>query len=734
MPLGISSAATAAPSSGMAPSIIPSQGVQPGAVSPAQHSAVLQLSLLPNEILVHIAGYLRRNDALAFSRGSLAIFAALRRDVVDPLRLGVRIRWVNSPTAMHAAIQAVLSAPAQWRRALFHALAQRAEAMHPQFQEASHQLLAPYREAPAKPWWDALYEPADPARARVGMPDGHGELLNRVLAARPQARVRLLLSWFEARGTPPPPVSEWARIVSALPTNRRGEVLQVMARDMPDVENEYDQAQAIVLAAVRESAGPEGPVEADQADVLERLAWRLVWGCGRSDVARVAESWDAIFSLARRLPLQSQPKVLARLTEFVHREDAEVANVDRLHRRWPPFIDYVCSHIAGADVVTILGKLAEHNAEIEDDSMEEPVRKAILQAAATLPGEWRAALMAQVILQGPYDLPETVALWDDAFLTSTSVSDASAQAVYGGLAKAIEPLPDAFQDSRWHELVQRVETTVSPGALLPVLLAIANHGLASLAPERLAVLTRIGTRLPVQDRSHFAATMVRAMRRVTPLTWRLQITELADLPRHARLALARQLASLLFHYPANDVFAQASEEIAPDPGELLCARMPRTLAGALDTLSEILTLLPLADRGTVLLALSPMNGRDSQQPMPWSLPRVHWLLAEVLKLAPLQHHGIGVVANVLRVVALQCPSEADASALLPQLEAAVQALPADTHASPLFMLSSLMQRLLQNDKPAHDRWTASLAALPVGDREAAFANGTGSRKRKGAPE
>lgn len=733
MPLGISSSATAAPSSAMSPSTIPSQAVQPGTASPAQHSAVLQLSLLPNEILVHIAGYLRRNDALAFSRSSRAIFAALRRDVVDPLRLGVRIRWVNSPTAMQAAVQDVLNAPAQWRRALFHALAQRTEAMHPQFQEASHRLLAPYREAPAKPWWDELYEPADPARACVGKPDGHGELLNRVLASAPQARVRLLLSWFEAHGTPSPPVREWARIVSALPTNRRGEVLEVMARDMPDVENEYDQAQAIVLEAVRESAGPEGPVRADQADVLERLAWRLVWGCG-PDVARVAESWDAVFSLARRLPLQSQPKVLAQLTEFVHREDAEVANVDRLHPRWPPFIHYVCSQFAGADVVMILGKLAEHNAEAEDDSMEEPVRKAILQAAATLPGEWRAALMAQVILQGPYDLPETVALWDDAFLTSAPVSDAHAAAVYGGLAQSIEQLPDALQDSRWHELAQRVETTMSPSAMLPVLLAITNHGLASLAPERLAVLTRIGTRLPVQDRSHFAATMVRAMRPVTPQTWRLQIAELEDLPRHARLAPARQLASLLFHYPANDAFPPASEEIARDPGELLCARMPRTLAEALDILSEMLTLLPLADRGTVLLALSPMNGRDSHQPMPWSLPRVHWLLAEVLKLAPLQHHGIGVVANVLRVVALQCPSEADASALLPQLESAVQALPADTRASPLFMLSSLMRRLLQNDKPAHDRWTASLAALPDGDREAAIASGRGSRKRKGAPE
>ncbi|MBO4122507.1 hypothetical protein J5T34_17405 [Cupriavidus gilardii] len=568
----------------------------------------------------------------------------------------------------------------------------------------------------------------------MGKPEGHGELVTRVLAAPPQARVRLLLSWFGTKDTPAPPVSEWARIVAALPTNRRGQVLERMADNMPDGENEYDQAQAIVLGAVRESTGPHGELPADHADVLERLAEQLVWGAHRSDAARLGKSWYTIFSLSRRLPLQSQPKVFAQLTEFVHREDADVANVDRLHPRWPLFIDYVRSHFPGGDIVMILGKLAEDNAEIEDDRLEEPVRNAILQAAATLPGECRAALIAQVIRHGPYYLPETVALWEDAFLASNSVSDANAATVYGDLANGIYHLPEAIQNAHWHALAERVETTVNPGAMLPVLLAITEHNPAFLGPEWLAGLTRIGTRLPVQDRSAFFARMVNAMRPFTPPTWRAQITELDDLPRQARLPLARKLAELLFHYPADGSFDLASDDVAADPTGPLCARMPRTLTDALDTLAEILTLLPLADRGTVLLAFSRMHNRHSQQPLPWSLPRVQWLLAEVLKLVPLQHQGVGVVANVLSVVAHRCPNEAHARALLPRLEDAVRALPADARASPTFMLGFLIQRLLQNDKPAHDRWTASLAALPEGDREAAIASGRGARKRKGAPE
>ncbi|MBO4122508.1 hypothetical protein J5T34_17410 [Cupriavidus gilardii] len=152
MPLSMSSSATTAPSGPMPRSTIPSQAGQPSIAPTAQHRAVLQLSLLPNEIMVHIAGYLHPNDALAFSRSSPAIFEALRRDVVDPVRLGARIRWINGPSALHAAILDVLAAPAQRRRALFDALAQRTEAMHVQFQEASRQLLAPYLAAPARPW------------------------------------------------------------------------------------------------------------------------------------------------------------------------------------------------------------------------------------------------------------------------------------------------------------------------------------------------------------------------------------------------------------------------------------------------------------------------------------------------------------------------------------------------------------------------------------------------------
>lgn len=701
----------------------------------------LRLELLPTEILVRIAGYLRPNAALALGRACWPIFEALRRDVIEPLRLGERIRWINSLTGVQGAIRGVLAAPADSRPALFHAVAQRAQALHPLLTEPSGELLARQLQACARPWWDELYAAEDPARERLAQArsctEAHGELLERVLASPPETRVRLLLRWFGTAGTPLPTVGQWSRIVSALPPNARGRMLALMANGIPKQEAEYAHAQAIVLAAVRNSAAAGMPLPEDHANVLANLAKRLVWDAPRDQAARLAQAWDEIESLTRRLPLPAQRNVLAELTEFVHRDDADPADRPaQLATRWQAFIGYVGSHLPPADVAMILGRLAEHNRledyglddddEAEANQLERPIREAIAQAAQALPGEWRVTLLARVLRYTPPDDPGMAARWDQVFVAAAAVPPEHAVAVYSDLANVVACLPIDIQENRWHALAHCAETAVNPGAMLPVLLELASHGLAPLPPQRHAALVRIGVRLPVEERGRLSAAMA-TTRDITPHRWRMQIAELEDLPRAARRMLASKLATVLFDYPAQGVFVQASDDVAADPGELLCARMPRTLAEALNALSEMLTLLPLAHRGAVLLSLSPMQGRWGAEQ--WSVPRARWLLEEALKLAPLQHHGIGIVANVLRAVALRCRNEADARALLPLLESAVRALPADARASSSFMLSSLIERLLK-DQPSRDRWLAEMWALPAED----VAVATGSRKRKGAPQ
>jgi hypothetical protein len=730
MPLDTSISLSARPCQTTPPEVVPTATAPSGVM----RTHDFRLALLPSEILVHIAGYLRPNDALAFGRACSPIFDALRRDVIEPLRLGERIRWINSMTGIQAGIRGALAAPADRRRPLFHALACRVQALHPLLQDPSRRLLAPYGEAPAKPWWDELYAATDPARERLGQArgqaDGHGELLTRVLSLPPQARVRLLLQWFDKAEPPLPPVSEWGRVVSALPPDARGKVLALMAEDLPE-NDEYFEGRATILAAVRASTDPGAPVPADHADVLMQLADRLVRGIPHWEPAWFAQSWSELDLLARGLPLQSQPKVLAQLAECVHRDDINTENkAVEPHPRWQEFIGYVGSHFPPHDVAKILGRLAGHNGEAEDETLERSVREAIVQAARALPGESRASLLVQVVRSSPHDLPELVQLWDEAFLASASVSRENAAALYGELARTVDCLPRDIQDTRWHALAQRIDTAMSGDAMLPVLLDLAMHGLKPLAPQRREALAAIGRRMPAQDRGSLSAALVET-RHITPHTWRMQMIELEELPRAARLAPAIQLAGQLFHYPADGAFAPVSGELAADPGGLLCARMPRTLAEALNTLSEMLTLLPLAHRGTVLLGLSSMRHRSSAQPIPWSLPRARWLLEEALKLAPLQHHGIGVVANVLSVVTQRCPNEADARSLLPLLESAVRALPADARASSLLILSSLTNRLAKDGVPI-DRWIAYVSALPAEDRDAVRA--ALSRKRKDAPE
>jgi hypothetical protein len=731
MPLDSSTFSSARPSGSPSNSVIPIATVP----APGEAADALRLVMMPTEILIRISSFLRPNDALALSRGCWTIFQALHRDVVEPLRLGGRIRWVNSLTGMQAAIRDVLAAPADRRGSLFDALYKRVEALHPDLQGPSRQQLAPYREAPPKHWWDELYAPTDPARERLGwahrIADCHGELLDRVLASSPQARVRLLLWWFGEARTPSPPVSEWGRIVSALPPNGRGKVLALMARQMPP-RGEYGEPTAILLAAVRKVANPDAPVPADHADVLKELAGRLLnsryW-----QPTRFAENWTAIDELARRLPLQSQPKVLAELAKHVPRHG--VASPDQPARPRPrgqEFIEYVCAHFPPSDVVMILATFGEHTCEAQyedvDDDVERPIREAILHAAQGLPIEWRATLLARFAQKNPHSLGHEVELWDDAFLASASVPQPNAAALYRALAAAVHCLDRDVQDNRWHALVQRVETAVNPDAMLPILLELADNGRSPLEPGRHAALAAIAPRLPTQDRGLLSAAMVPLDHAdITPQRWRMQMTELEHLPPMVLHASAELLASLLFDAPDDGAFAPASDELAPSPEALHSARMPRTLGEALGTVSKILTLLPPAHRGAVLLKLSPMRSRWTSQPIPWSLTRARWLLEEALKLAPLQHHGIGVVANVSSVVAQRCPNEADARSLLPLLERAVHALPAEARASPLFFLGSLIERLL-NDPSSRDGWVAELSAIPAED--AAVAIGLG--KRQGA--
>lgn len=693
----------------------------------------VRLDELPPEIVLRVAQYLSPRKALALGAACHGIFDMLRTDVIDPLRLRGRIRWVSSLSAFEAALSTVRLAPKAHRDALFGMLGQRLSVLPDPLREPARIALRPdiASATPSAPNAGYARHPAWLQLVQSGIADDPEGLLPHILASPPDTRSRLLETWLESLTPPPPPVRMWAQILDAVPAPAQARILARMAREIS--AGEFGEGMQTVIAAVHASVEWDGVLPADHADVLVLLAEQLVWNSSSEAPATLGQFWDQVFALARRLPLPVQPDVMSGLTGLVHLDDVP-STVDPAAQpgpRWSGFIEYVCVHFAPAQVHQILGDLARSSALAEDGGPvpgAAPLSRALSKAAAALPETWRAKMLATILDSSPADKQATLALWDNAFRDSEFVAASIAAPLYVSLA-AIQNLPGAHQAARWEALCQRLGQYADIAPLMPAMVELAEVPIGARSIERRAMLLRIGSRLPAKSRGRLAVAMT-LTRDITPALWRAQVMELEDLPRHVRHRAAKSLCITLFRYGAEAGAFQLTspQRFLPDPNGLAAAEFPRTAAEALNRLSDILVLLPLADRGRELLSLSQQaTGHGTFSTLPWSAARLNWLLHEVCKLAPLHHHGIDVVTNVARSAARRCPSEAEALAVLPALRGAVAALPVEARVSALFYLTAMAQRLV-TDKAALGTVNELWAGLPEADLVPLR-----SRKRKEPP-
>lgn len=715
----------------LSPSTPPaSSGGAQATLNAGHQSHVLRIDNFPPEIVVRIAQYLRPNDALALSNASRGMFHALGYDIVAPLRLAERIQWVNSASGFLAALSEVKVASPDQRRGLFRLLKGRIDALHPQLREAARSAFQPHEEPPVKPLRIEIPGADELKSMRQNGAHDEGALLDKVLASPPDLQARLLRVWFASHGSGllAPSVDAWPRILQASLPSARGKVLAMMANCHCEGE-----AFEMLLCAARDATDEHGRLPADHAGVLEALASAL--STSRNlEPERRGQLWDEVFSLALLLPLDAQPKVMSELTELLHQDGSEPPNDDATTPppRWNKFIVYVSSSLAAEDAAGILGKLAKNNVldawdEEDTDPHIIPIVYALYTAAQTLPEKWCARLLADVVDGHPDDTQITIALWDGAFHASEAVGPSAAMPLYEKLAEVIGRLPDGMlQEARWDALCQRIGTSAEAPSHLLCLMRLASLDVGKRSLTRRALLARIGKGLPPEDRARLCTAMT-VTRAITPALWRAQVMEMAELPTHVRQTPATLLAQVLFRYPGTDgLFEATAQEFAPGPGDFVCAQFPRDPVDALNKLSDILCLLPLAHRGALLLRLSTMERDLSGTPMPWSEGRVRWLLGEVLKLAPIRHHGIGVVTNVAKGAALTCPTEADVRAILPRLQTAVRWLPVEARASAFMYLGALTQRFRQDQQ-----WVYAEATFLPPEDQAALAP---TRKRKDAPE
>ncbi|MGY8525716.1 hypothetical protein [Paracidovorax citrulli] len=598
------------------------------ASQPVDHPGI-RLDALPPEILVHIGDYLPRNDVLSVSRGNRTVRDAVYRDLIQPLRLEERIRWINSLSEIHATLPQVLAEPRDRRARLLGKLEKRANALHPRLRGPALEALQPH--------------------------------------------------------------------------------LSIRAAHLPEEQHKpHDWT------------------------VLEQLACRVGWDEPDRDPATRTRSFDETLVLACRLPVERQGKVLAALARCMTWKTLRHSDGDQdtLAPRLARFVDHVRSNLPPADGAGVLGDLAWCG-DAGDDPLDRPLRAALLAAAQGLPDAACARLLGAIVGSHPSPSPALGPLWLAAFEAAATVAHVDAAPLYEALASRRAELPEDIQERCWHALARRLDEASDLEAMLPALLGLADVQ-SRMLPDRRAELLRIGRRLPARQRATLGAAMV-VKKGITPTLWRTQVLELAELPERIRLRQARKLIGLLWHYQSNGAFAAVNPDVNADeqwedgdPAGLAVARFPRGPNDARRKASDLLGLLPLMDRGTILLHLLTAYERRAPGPAPgnWDRPYVQWLLEEALKLAPFRHNGINILTGLCRVVASECPNKLEARLIAPMLITAVRhLLPAENRACALFHFHSLMDRLHMASAVS---WGEHLATLPAMDAAAANPN---KRKR-----
>lgn len=693
---------------------------------------VLRLTDLPSEILLQIARCLKRSEALLFSETARGILAALKVDIVDPVRLGGSIRWVTGLSRFQCALAAIMGAPGPCQRRLLKRLAERVSALPEHLRNAACDLLQPHRSllAPSRARTQRHRPDGEWRRLRQsGAADDPDALLDRVLSLAPDAHLPVLAAWSASCSVASPAISAWNRILDATPPPARGQALLTMTADFPSWD-QCEHAVQTIIAAVRQGLDTVGAVAEDYAAALAQEASRLPGYERWLSEKPLVQYWDEIFDLACRFPLPVQVQILSALTRTLDRDGPPKEGASpQAVPRWRRFIDDVLGRFAPGDATSILCGLASSSAawrKHEGGEGAMPVVHALWATARTLPEACCAKLLSGIIASQAQDEDLSLALWDSAFHASEPCAPGAAAPLYLRLATAIRKLPEAARERCWDALCQRL---AGVDDLLPVTHAVnelAQQPFATNSPGRRARLWRVARRLPADVRAAICKDMIVSYG-ITPALWQAQVLEMADLPPVARYGPAASLAYLLFRYDGDvDVFTGAVPP-SPDPAAPAVAQVPCNLGQSLARLSDILAMLPLKDRAGQLLSLSQM---ESSPPSynEGRATRVVWLLEETVKLAPLHHHGIEVVTKLAMSAQRDCATEADLRRIFPPLLRAVAALPADARISALSSVAALLERLL----PGDTRWMQAVVALTAGLPPADTLPAP-SRKRKEPP-
>jgi hypothetical protein len=634
----------------------------------------ITLDRLPRELLLRVVGYLSDTAAQALGATSRHCQAALRQDIIAPIRLGESLRWITSMSAFSGAVASIRNVPAQRRSVLLRRMWEQTLALHPALRPFAHAALQTQGEQP--PQW---LHTASMQKCSANLPT-----LERILSWAPAIRARFLPAWIDAakhEGVRLRTATEWRAIAEGLPPAGRLATLCALAAH-PDCTNA--EHWTTLLDALLAAAWDMTTADGDPSEDRSHLLCAVATACSRGKVVfdnvqpRIA-LWDAVFAMAGRLAPGAKASVMVALARMTGRDFFRLD----CEPRWRALISAACGELPVEDAANVLCALVTHVVDPEEEDIDEPYLDAVLEAATSLPDYACARVQAAVLKAYPKEDGDIPRVWDMLFSASQHMSAPALAILIPALAEAIRLMDDDHAIEPWNALFDRALAVLPSPHVGNALMGLAGCEDRILDSGVYRKLINAAARLSDRERAGVLKAMLAGRTPPRPL-WRTIANTIASLPAAARAVSIPALAHKLFWFEEGHVAFRSDTALPPAASDMPCAERPYDLADALHKLSEVIRLLPLAPRAALLLGLV-----DTMEPVPGlNVARVRWLLREARHLPAIHRHEVLVVTRLARLAAERCRTQGDTRTLVPKFAQAVRSLPADRRASALLWLIS----------------------------------------------
>lgn len=671
---------------------------------------------LPGHIVLQIAE--RVDDAAAMALGLTSRHAhrALDRARITPVRLGEQMQWIVSHADVQRLRGRIEQCPAPARPRLWNAL-------HCAVRRRCPDPLSHFCCTAASPCSVPLH-PVVRERALASLPPLPPaapppaiRALDELLALGDAERGSSLLAWIahaDLETMMKPGLAAWLDIAARLPPNDRVAV-QAMVTEHCD-DRDVAPWRAMLDATLCSARARQG--DADPFIQLQRV--RLLNAVAKA-VARRYRSRD---STAHRWALWADVLADAQQVRSPHCKtllqslaygafhgcaclDEPLAVGVAVPKGWRALIESALTLLSPVDAANVLSSMLQPLEEFDVQGPCAPLLEEVFAATSALPHGLAIGVLKHAFDAACRNGDEVTApLFWDRLLHACKGADPALQAdCLAELATMCGHIGEDGKEARFVALCEQAQALSPELRREPLLqLARSSYGFdrqpGTVVPRLMALCNDLGDK----DRAGLLVWMIGAFFRDGH--WRrVLINTAASLPAPHRYAPLRTIAMDLLAWAEGAPHKQRNTDvrIAVSPDDYAIASLPTSWVALTDQLSQILAMLPLGQRGDLLLHLE----RAAETAVCKA-----WILEKAKGLPRTQRHEVKIITRIAEYAATNCPAE-HASMLLPLVAEAVATLDDGHRASALYWL---MDACTKFGLPAYVDMARTADRLPEPDR------------------